>query len=166
MPSSPTTSAASTTLITGLPGTLQKYCSQSGVFRLALKWFSAERPDLLRELEERGFVERRPASGTEGGYVPTEPVDQRKPFLEHVMTLPDRERDDTCREIWREIGKSLAVTHLETRRILEPGTDRRFLFGRLVKNTTCFDLLVQGARSVDPASHSWWQAPRWRTPPS
>ena len=37
---------------TGLPGTLQKYCSQSGVFRLALKRFSSERPDLLRELEQ------------------------------------------------------------------------------------------------------------------
>ena len=135
---------------TGLPGTLQKYCSQSGVFRLALKRFPSERPDLLRELEEKGFVERRPADGTEGWYVPTEPVDQRKPFLEHMMKLPDRERDDTNREIWREIGKSLAVTLLETRRILEPGTDLRFLFGRLVKNATCFDLMVEGARSVDP----------------
>jgi len=135
---------------TGLPGTLQKYCSQSGVFRLALKRFSAERPDLLRELEEKGFVERRQAGGAEGWYVPTEPVDKRKPFLEHLMRLPDRERDDTSREIWREIGKSLAVTFLETRRILEPGIDRRFLFGRLVKNATCFELLVQGALSVDP----------------
>ena len=135
---------------TGLPGTLQKYCSQSGVFRLALKRFSSERPDLLRELEEKGFVERRPADGTEGWYVPTEPVDQRKPFLEHMMNLPDREKDDTNREIWREIGKSLAVTLLETRRILEPGTDLRFLFGRLVKNAACFDLMVEGARSVDP----------------
>ncbi len=135
---------------TGLPGTLQKYCSQSGVFRLALKRFSSERPDLLRELEEKGFVERRPADGTEGWYVPTEPVDQRKPFLEHMMNLPDREKDDTNREIWREVGRSLAVTLLETRRILEPGTDLRFLFGRLVKNATCFDLMVEGARSVDP----------------
>lgn len=135
---------------TGLPGTLQKYCSQSGVFRLALKMFSSERPDLLRELEERGFVERRLVDGMEGLYVPTEPVDQRKPFLEHMMKLPDREKDGTNRGIWREIGTSLAVTLLETRRILQPGTDLRFLFGRLVKNTTCFDLMVEGARGVDP----------------
>jgi hypothetical protein len=135
---------------TGLPGTLQKYCSQSGVFRLALKRFSSERPDLLRELEEKDFVEQRPAGGTEGWYVPTEPVDMRKPFLEHMMMLPDREKDETNRAIWREIGKSLAVTLLETRRILAPGTDVRFLFGRLVKSATCFDLMVEGARSIDP----------------
>jgi hypothetical protein len=135
---------------TGLPGTLQKYCSQSGVFRLALKRFTAKRRDLLRELVDSGLVERRMADRREGWYVPTDPVDQRKPFLEHMMRLPDREKDDTNREIWREIGRSLAVTLLETKRILEPGTDLRFLFGRLVKNTTCFELMKEGARSIDP----------------
>jgi hypothetical protein len=135
---------------TGLPGTLQKYCSQSGVFRLGLKRFFSERPDLLWELEAKGFVGRRAAGGTEGWYVPTEPVDQRKPFLEHMMSLPDRENDETNREIWREIGKSLAVTLLETRRILLPDTDVRFLFGRLVKNPKCFDLMVDGARKIYP----------------
>jgi len=135
---------------TGLPGTLQKYCSQSGIFRLALKYFPTERPDLFRELVEKGYVEQRAEGEKEGWYVPTAPVDERKPFLEHMMTLPDREKDQTNCKIWREIGRSLAVTLLETRRILAPGTDKRFLFGRLVKNRTCFDLLVEGARSVDP----------------
>ncbi len=133
---------------TGLPGTLQKYCSQSGVFRLAMRYFSAERPDLLRELLEKGYLTRREVGGTTGWYVPTEPIDQRKPFLEHMMALPDREKDETTRRIWREIGESLAATLLETKRILDPGTDERFLFGRLVKNPTCFDLLVEGARRV------------------
>jgi hypothetical protein len=135
---------------TGLPGTLQKYCSQSGIFRLALKYFPTERPDLFRELADKGYVERRMAGESEGWYVPTEPVDQRKPFLEHMMRLPDREGDATNRKIWHEIGKSLAVTLLETKRILAPASDKRFLFGRLVKNRTCFDLLVEGARSIYP----------------
>lgn len=133
---------------TGLPGTLQKYCSQSGVFRLALKYFPSERPDLLKELEEAGYAARRDWGGKLGWYVPVEPVDQRKPFLEHLMRLPDRERDETTRKIWREIGESLAVTFLETRRILEPAGEERFLFGRLVKNQTCFDLMVEGARRI------------------
>lgn len=135
---------------TGLPGTLQKYCSQSGLFRLALKYFPTERPELWRELLEKGFVERRTKGKAEGWYVPTEPVDQRKPFVEHMMMLPDREKDEINCRIWREVGKSLAVTLLETKRILDTGTDRCFLFGRLVKNPTCFKLLLEGARSVDP----------------
>jgi hypothetical protein len=135
---------------TALPGTLQKYCSQSGVFRLALKRFSAERPDLLQELLDRGYVERRGSGAAAGWYVPTEPVDQRKSLLEHLMALPEREKDETNREIWREIGESLAVTLLETTRILDPGTDERFLFGRLVKSRACFDLMLEGARRVVP----------------
>lgn len=135
---------------TGLPGTLQKYCSQSGIFRLALKYFPTERPDLFAELKEKGYVVSQSPAGRDGYYVPTEPIDQRKPFLEHMMRLPDRERDETNAKIWREIGEALAVTLLESKRILDPGTDERFLFGRLVKNPTCFDLMVEGARRVKP----------------
>jgi hypothetical protein len=139
---------------TGLPGTLQKYCSQSGVFRLAMKYFPKERPDLFRELRDKGFIVQRRVGGASGGplgwYVPTEPVDQRKAFLEHMMKLPDREKDETNRRIWREIGEFLAVTLLETKRILEPGTDERFLFGRLVKNRTCFDLMAEGGCGIVP----------------
>jgi hypothetical protein len=133
----------------GLPGTLQKYCSQSGVFRLAMKYFPSERPDLFRELQDKGYIAQRVVGGTKGWYVPTEPVDQRKAFLEHMMSLPEREKDETNSKIWREIGESLAATSLETRRILEPGSDRRFLFGRLVKNRACFELMVEGARRLD-----------------
>ncbi|HWR11361.1 MAG TPA: hypothetical protein VN445_06045 [Rectinemataceae bacterium] len=156
---------------TGLPGTLQKYCSQSGVFRLAMKYFPAERPDLFRELQAKGYIVRRATGGAASGrvpggasgeavdgatgdsmgwYVPTDPVDQRKPFLEHMMKLPDREKDETNRKIWREIGEFLAVTLLETKRVLDPGTDKRFLFGRLVKNRTCFDLMAEGGRGIIP----------------
>jgi len=133
---------------TGLSGTLQKYCSQSGVFRLALKYFPGERPDLFEELKTKGYVVSRPHAGGQGFYVPTEPIDQRKPFLEHMMMLPDREKDETNFKIWREIGEALAVTLIECKRILDPGTDERFLFGRLVKNQTCFDLMVDGARRI------------------
>lgn len=135
---------------TGLSGTLQKYCSQSGIFRLALKYFPSERPDLFEELKAKGYVVEREHDGVSGYYVPTEPIDQRKPFLEHMMRLPDREKDATNAKIWREIGEALAVTLLECKRILAPGTDERFLFGRLVKNPTCFDLMVEGARRILP----------------
>jgi hypothetical protein len=135
---------------TGLPGTLQKYCSQSGAFRLALRYFPTQRPDLLAELVRKGFIEKRGQGEGEGWYVPTEPADMRKPFLEHLMALPDREGDEATGRIWREIGESLAVTSIETRRILEPATERRYLFGRLVKNPTCLALMQEGARAIDP----------------
>ncbi|MEI8199664.1 MAG: hypothetical protein WCG21_06360 [Eubacteriales bacterium] len=131
---------------TGLSGTLQKYCSQSGVFRLAMKYFPDARPDLYRELFEKGFVVEKEVNGITGLFVPTEPVDMRKPFLEHMMSLPDREKDAVNSRIWQDIGTFLAITWIETNKILNPCTDVRVLFGRLVKNKTCFELIREGAR--------------------
>lgn len=62
-----------------------------------------------------------------------------------------REGDETNKKIWREIGESLAVTVLETKWILDPATQARYLFGRLVKNATCFELMAEGARRIDPS---------------
>mgnify|MGYP001001601028 CR=1 FL=1 len=134
---------------TGLPGTLQKYCSQSGVFRLAMKYFPKERPDLWQELFDKGFVVERELDGHTGYYVPTEPKDMRKPFLEHMVALVERENDEVNKRIWKDIGTFLAVTWLETEKILSPGTARRVLFGGLVANRRCFELIKEGAKAIN-----------------
>jgi hypothetical protein len=133
---------------TGLAGTLQKYCSQSGIFRLAMKYIPEMRPDLFKELADKGYVLEMVVDGNPGFYVPTEPKDMRKPFLEHMMALPERENDEVNNTIWREIGEFLAVTWIETKKILNPDTDARFLFGRLVKNKRCFELMKEGAEAI------------------
>ncbi|GKX28308.1 hypothetical protein SH1V18_07880 [Vallitalea longa] len=131
---------------TELSGTLQKFTSQSGVFRLAMKYFPEKRPDLYQEMFDKGFVVEREVDGEKGFYVPTEPVDMRKPFLEHLMSLPERENDETCKRIFREIGESLAITWFETEKIMLPRAKSRILFGRLVKNDYCFRLMCEGAK--------------------
>lgn len=133
---------------TSLPGTLQKYCSQSGIFRLAMKYFPEKCPKLYQELFDKGFVETKEVDGQTCYYVPTEPKDQRKPFLEHMMALPEREKDTVNEMIWKDMGVFLAVTWLETEKILNPGTQTRVLFGRLVKNRRCFELIREGARTI------------------
>ena len=110
----------------------------------AQQHFKETREDLYEELVDLGYVVE------EGGglYVPTESVDMRKAFLEHVMSLPEREESDVCDRIFREIGEHLAVTYLETEEILKPITKERVLFGRLVKNKRCFELMQEGAASI------------------
>ncbi len=135
---------------TGLPGTLQKCTSQSGVFRLAMDLFPKERPDLYQELVDRGFVVEGIGPRPEGLYVPTAPKDLRKPFLEFMMELPEREQDGVNHRLWTEIGEYLAVTWNEARRILQPAADSIYLFGRLVKRKECFDLMLEGAQRIVP----------------
>lgn len=125
---------------TGLPGTLQKYASQSGVFRLAASLLPG-RPDLHRELVAGGFL-----SEVDGLYVAGTPRDMRKPLLEYLMARAETDAD--IAEIFRTIGEYMAFTFEETRRILSPATSRRALFGRLVKSGPCFRLMQEGARRV------------------
>ncbi len=133
---------------TTLPGTLQKYASQSGVFRLALQYFEQERPDLYQGLQDAGFVVEKQKDGKRILLVPTEPEDLRKPFLEHVMKLAGKEHEAEAEAIFREIGRYLGETWRECEKILSPRSSDRYLFGRLVKNPHCFSLMEEGFSSL------------------
>jgi hypothetical protein len=142
---------------TNLSGTLQKYTSQSGAFRLAIKYFLEKRPDLINEIEQKGFIQYKDSVNGKGIYIDLEKKDMRKPFLEFLMSLPDREFDsgmndeeNVTRKIWMDIGEYMAVTWCETDIILNPEVKSRILFGRLVKNKTCFQLIKKGAEKIKP----------------
>ena len=132
---------------TKLPGTLQKYTSQSGAFRLSLKYFETAKPALYRELFEKNFLyEKKEDAKSQGLYTPTSPKDMRKPFLEHLMSLAAIGSNEEAEHIFYEIGEYLAVAFCETQRILESTTNKAILFGRLVKQENCFKLLCRGAQ--------------------
>jgi hypothetical protein len=132
---------------TRLAGTLQKYTSQSGVFRLAAKYLPQEDPALFAELLDRGLVN----ASSSGLFVPTEPKDLRKPLLEFLMAAAEAGGHPAADRIFREIGEFTAVAWLESRWLLDPAVAQRILFGRLVKRRACFDLMVEGARAIAPA---------------
>jgi hypothetical protein len=132
---------------TRLAGTLQKYTSQSGVFRLAAKYLPEEDPALFAELLDRGLLEASPS----GLFVPTEPKDMRKPLLEFLMAAAEAGGHPAVDRTFREIGEFTAVAWLESKWLLNPAVAERILFGRLVKRRACFDLLVEGAHAIAPA---------------
>ena len=133
-------------LNTGLPGTLQRYTGQSGVFRLAAKWLPERAPELMGEVLDRGFFR------WEGDMlaVPTRPQDMRKPCLEFFMEQAAGGQP-VCEEIFRTVGEYLAVTWRETEYILRPEAKDRTLFGRLVKLPACFALMCEGAHRREPS---------------
>ena len=135
---------------TELAGTLQKYTSQSGAFRLAVKYFPKENPTLYNSLFEKNFLtEHHSAAGdSEGLYLVVKPKDMRKPFLEYLMSLAAQGTETNAQRIFTEIGEYLAVAFAETKRILEPTADTAILFGRLVKQKKCFELLHSGSKDL------------------
>ena len=132
---------------TNLPGTLQRYCSQSGAYRLALRIFEKRAPLRYAELFDRGFLVRRDG----GVFVASSPTDMRKALLEHLMQLA-ADGEPAAEEIFREIGAFLSVAFAETEWMLAPKSKKRVLFGRFVKHKRCFELMQEGAnarRSVE-----------------
>ena len=130
---------------TGLPGALQRYTSQAGVFRLGARCLPGENPVLWQELLDRGLFRWE----GETLIVPAGPEDMRKACLEFFMDRAAR-GEDACAEIFRKVGEYLAVTWRETEHILRPEANDRTLFGRLVKQPACFQLLCEGAVRREP----------------
>lgn len=131
---------------TGLPGALQRYTGQSGVFRLAAENLPRQAPELWEELLRRGLFRREGERLT----VPEQPEDMRKTCLELLMERAAAGQP-ACEEIFRTVGEYLAVTWRETEYVLRPETKDRTLFGRLVKLPACFRLLCEGAARREPS---------------
>ena len=119
----------------GLPGA-RRYLGQAAAYRLAC------------ELDPRlldGFTEERDGVLR----IRTRPEDLRKPCLEHLMRKAG-EGDAAAEEIFRRIGRHLAVVSREMEYLLHPETDTRFLYGRFVKSERCFALLCEGCAETAP----------------
>lgn len=129
---------------TGLPGTLQKFMAQNGVFRLAIKSSQAGDGRLYRELLAGGYIEEKNG----GVFVILEPKDMRKPLLEFLMKGCEA-GDPGMEAVFLEIGRSTGITYCETEHVLSPRTKERVMYGRLVKTPRCFDLIRRGAEQVD-----------------
>lgn len=131
---------------TGLAGTLQKYTSQSGAFRLAEQYYRTSAPALYKELLKEGYM----TIESEDFIIPTvEPVDLRKKFLEHLMAQAENGVQEAER-IFEQIGEYLAATWLETEDVLHPAAKPRVLYGRFVKRRRCYELMLAGARRMLP----------------
>lgn len=130
---------------TGLPGTLQKFLAQNGVFRLAIKFSLASDGALYRAMLQQGMI----AEGKDGVFVVLSPKDMRKPLLEFLMQRCEA-GDPVMEQVFLTLGYALGITFKETQWVLGPRTNERILYGRMVKSPRCFELLRQGALQAAP----------------
>ena len=131
--------------VTDLPGTLQKYAGQSGIFRLAAKNLPDTDPDLYRRVFDNGLFQWEEECLT----VPFKPRDMRKSCLEFFMDAAS-DTESSAAELFRKVGECLAAARQETQFILEPACTICTLFGRMVKNGSCFEEILEGAHRLVP----------------
>ncbi len=116
----------------GLSGA-RRYMGQSAAYRLAWQF----KPALLADFTVR-----------DGDLltIAVKPEDLRKPCLEHLMSCAEAGDSAAC-DVFRHIGRNLAVVTEEMDYLLRPAARTRFLFGRFVKRPAVFDLLREGFES-------------------
>ncbi|MFP4375524.1 MAG: hypothetical protein ACLFP4_00645 [Spirochaetales bacterium] len=129
---------------TDISGTMQRFTSQTGAFRVAYAYAVEHKPELIDRAREKGYLRSEGEEGEELVIVPEQPEDMRKAYLAYLMA--EAETEPAIAEVFRDIGEFLALTWSETERILGTGLSTRFLFGRLVKSDYCFSLMKEGAR--------------------
>ena len=117
-----------------MPG-VRRYLGQAGAYRLA--W-----------LRDSSLLEKFTVMDEDVLKVPTKPEDLRKPCLEHIMQLAADGNPD-AEEVFREIGRNLAVVTTEINWLLGETPPKRVLFGRFVKSLRCFELLREGFEEAD-----------------
>ena len=113
----------------GLCG-VRRYLGQAAAFRLAWELD----PGLLE-----GFVQEQDGLLL----IPEGEHDLRKPCLEHLMARAEA-GVPAAEEIFRRIGRNLAMVCLEMDYLASPRPKTRWLFGRFIRSPRCFALLCQG----------------------
>jgi hypothetical protein len=133
---------------TGVAGTMQRFTSQTGAFRVAFEYAAASKPALIDAASSEGYLSEVSDGNVRITIVPESPKDMRKGYLAYLMK--QAETEPLIANVFRDIGEFLALTWIETERILGTGLRTRFLFGRLVKSSLCFELMQEGARRRVP----------------
>jgi len=134
---------------TNIPGTLQKYPSQSGAYKLAVNYFKKNAHDIYEELLKERLIEEK----ENGVFVVLSPEDRRKPLLEFIMNQAD-DGQPQAENVFREIGRYLAATWRETEFLICPEVKRRIVYGRFIKSPKCLKLMQEGVSDVDFISDS------------
>ncbi len=132
---------------TGIPGTIQKYISQTGLIRMAcqeLSWTDRER---FAELLTEGYLQYNAAS--DELTIVTQPADQRGP-LTHLLIQWMKEGNKAVQSAYQQIGYCIGVVIDEVRFLLPELVPHKFVSGGLVNEDACFDRLREGLTAYTP----------------
>jgi len=132
---------------TAIPGTVQKFISQLGLFRVAVAGLYEENRPLFDELVKDGLLAWE-ADGTL--VVPMDPVDQRSALTGRLIGLLE-EGNGQVRAAFRTMGKALGVLIDQMKLTFPEITSTRLLSGGIVACDAAFALIREGLHAHNPA---------------
>ncbi|MDI9491238.1 MAG: ROK family protein [Clostridiaceae bacterium] len=129
-----------------ISGTVQKYVTQMGLFRLSITDMLENDPNSFQQLITEGFIEYR---GNELRVV-TDPEDMRSKLTYFLTDEMLHKGNKSVRRALLQMGHALAATIDQVKMIIpEMGTER-VLSGGIVSDTIAYNTLKEGLHSVKP----------------
>lgn len=133
---------------TRIPGTVQKYVSQTGLIRLALQGMTRHGEPTFQQLIDHELLTYDPDS--DRLLVRSEPVDCRGPLTRRLIDWLVT-GSESVRQAYREIGTCLGVVIDEVRFLFPELSPHKFLSGGLVNEPDCFRTLCDSLSRYNPA---------------
>ena len=133
---------------TGIPGVVQKYISQMGLFRMALTALWKSKDPLFEKLQEMGLIAYD--AGADTLYSVLEPEDRRGTLTRFLISQLS-EGCPAVEEAFRMMGKAMGILIDQDRLIFPEITTRRLLSGGIIADDRAFALMREGLRAYNPS---------------
>lgn len=133
---------------TGIPGVVQKYISQMGLFRMALTALWESKDPLFEKLQEMGLIAYD--AGADTLYSVLEPEDRRGTLTRFLISQLS-EGCPAVEEAFRMMGKAMGILIDQDRLIFPEITTRRLLSGGIIADDRAFALMREGLRAYNPS---------------
>ena len=133
---------------TGIPGVVQKYISQMGLFRMALTALWESKDPLFEKLQEMGLIAYN--AGADTLYSVLEPEDRRGTLTRFLVSQLS-EGCPAVEEAFRMMGKPMGILIDQDRLIFPEITTRRLLSGGIIADDRAFALMREGLRAYNPS---------------
>lgn len=134
---------------TNISGSVQKYVSQIGMIRLAVKNIKQKNTELYASLFEQGYLAYTTLEGQHSLIIPTEPVDKRNEFTRYLIQLLE-EGNEAMEDTFREIGQMIGITIEEIKFIFSEISTTKLISGGIVASDVCLKLIKEGLKSKYP----------------
>ena len=133
---------------TGIPGVVQKYISQMGLFRMALTALWESKDPLFEKLQEMCLIAYN--AGADTLYSVLEPEDRRGTLTRFLVSQLS-EGCPAVEEAFRMMGKAMGILIDQDRLIFPEITTRRLLSGGIIADDRAFALMREGLRAYNPS---------------
>jgi hypothetical protein len=133
---------------TGIPGTIQKYISQLGLFRMSITGFSEKHPEIITQLIEKGLIRRNSETGTLS--VMTDPISRRDTLTRILTDDMLMNENQVVSDAFRMMGKAMGVLIDQDLLIFPEVRPKRLVSGGIVACDAAFSIMKSALKEHNP----------------